>query len=74
MQKFFLIFFVIVLGICFSRLTQETPNVNDVILGNVEALASFENKLPVLCEGIGTVVCPNTGKGVAFVYIGYSLR
>ena len=74
MQKFFLIFFVSVLGICFSRWTQETPNVNDVILENVEALASFENKLPMLCEGIGTVICPINGNEVAFVYQGYSLR
>lgn len=73
MRKIFLIFFVGVLGIWVSRQTQEVPMMNDVLLENVEALADIENKLPVYCRGIGTVVCPEIGQGVKLVYEGYSL-
>ena len=40
MQKVFLILFVGVLGIWVSQQTQKTPIVDDVLLENVEALAS----------------------------------
>lgn len=40
MQKVFLILFVGVLGIWVSQQTQKTPIVDDVLLENVDALAS----------------------------------
>ena len=46
---------------------------NDVLLENVEALANFENKLPMYCEGSGSVRCPGNGVWVNAVYEGYSL-
>ena len=73
MQKVFLILFVGVLGIWVSRQTQDTPMMNDVLLENVEALANFENKLPMYCEGFGGVKCPGDGVWVNAVYEGYSL-
>ena len=61
MKKVFLILFVGVLGIWTSLQPQETSVVEDVLLKNVEALASVKNKLPIFCDDIGPVRCPITG-------------
>lgn len=74
MQKVLLILFVGVLGVCISRQTQGTPIINDVVLENVEALASTESGLPIYCEDSGGYSCPLNGEKFGFVYIGYSLE
>lgn len=72
MRKVFLFLFVSVLGISVSQQTQETPIINDVLLENVEALASVENNLPIYCEDSGSVTCPIAGEKVGAVYQGYN--
>lgn len=72
MKKVFLILFVGVLGIWTSLQPQETSVVEDVLLENVEALASVKNKLPIFCDDIGHVRCPITGEGAGTVYEGYN--
>lgn len=74
MQKVFLVLFVGVLGVFISRQTQDAPIVNDVVLENVEALASTEGGLPIYCEDSGSYSCPLNGDKFGFVYIGYSLE
>jgi len=74
MQKFFLILFVGILGISVCRQIQNTPNVNDVLLENVEALAQSEISEPMSCQGDGDVICPINNKNCAYVFLGYSLR
>ena len=74
MQKVFLILFVSVLGVCVSRQTLQTSIVNDVVLENVEALASTESWVPIYCEDFGGYSCPLNGDKYGFVYIGYSLE
>ena len=74
MQKVFLILFVGVLGVFISRQTLDAPIVNDVVLENVEALASTESGLPIYCEDSGSYSCPLNGDKFGFVYIGYSLE
>ena len=74
MQKVFLILFVGIMGFWVSQRIQESPMINDVLIENVEALASFENSIPVVCQGLGEAFCPNDGKKYAYIYEGYSLR
>ena len=72
MKKVFLILFVGVLGIWTSLQPQETSVVEDVLLKNVEALASAENSLPVICQDSGGFTCPINGDKYGFVYVGYN--
>lgn len=75
MQKFILILFVGVLGVWVATQTKETSVViGDVMLENVEALASAEISGTTNCLGDGEVVCPSHDRKCAVVYIGYSLR
>ena len=75
MQKFILILLVGVMGIFVANQTMETPIVaNDVVLENMEALASAEIPGLTTCRGDGEVVCPSDDRKCAVVYIGYSLR
>ena len=74
MQKNFLFLFVVVLGICVFQQIQNTPNVNDVLLANVEALAHSEVPGPIYCRGDGDLICPINNRNCASVYQGYSLR
>ena len=75
MQKFILILFVGVLGVFVANQTEETPVVtNDVVLENVEALASGESVGITLCLGSGNYTCPDNNERVKTIYQGYSLR
>lgn len=49
---------------------QET---NDLLLMNVEALASSEGDLPTYCVGKGSVDCPIKKVKVEYVMVGWSL-
>jgi hypothetical protein len=63
------------LGVFVATQTKETSVViGDVVLENVEALASAEIPGPTTCRGDGEVVCPSHDRKCAVVYIGYSLR
>ena len=53
---------------------QKEMIMSDVVMANVEALASGENGLPVTCTSSGNYICPNFGEKVGEIYIGYSLR
>lgn len=75
MQKVFLILFVGALGIFIGFRTMKTPTItNDLLLENVEALAEYENSLPIICDGSGSFSCPLNGEKYGYVYKGYSLR
>lgn len=74
MQKFCLILIVGVLGFWVRRQAQESPKGNNVLLENVEALASFEISVPINCQGSGEQSCPINGKKYAFIYEGYSIE
>ena len=75
MQKVILFFCVSVLGVFICQQARGTlTTVNDVLLENVEALAEYENSLPILCNGSGNYSCPLDGDKYGFIYKGYSLR
>ena len=75
MQKVFLILFVGILAVLVGHKAMKSSTVmDDVVLKNMEALASGENGLPVTCDGSGDFSCPKNGDKVGFVYVGYSLR
>lgn len=75
MQKVFLILFVGILAVFVGHKAMKSSIVmDDVVLKNMEALASGENNVPVVCRGYGEVECPLTSDKVSMVYEGYSLR
>lgn len=75
MQKFFLILIVVALGFFIGQQEQVTSTkIDDLLLENVEALASEELALPILCRLTGNYVCPGSGARVAIIYKGYSLE
>ena len=75
MQKVFLILFVGALTVLVGHKTMKSSIVmDDVLLKNMEALASGENGLPVVCRWSGDYICPNGGDRVKYIYEGYSLR
>ena len=75
MQKVFLILFVGILAVFVGHKAMKSSTVmDDVVLKNMEALASGENGLPVTCTSSGKYICPNFGEKVGEIYIGYSLR
>lgn len=47
---------------------------DDLLLKNVEALASGENEGPTYCFGFGDVDCPASETKVEYVMTGYSLE
>lgn len=50
---------------------KETPN--DLLLENIEVLATGENIPETLCVATGSLVCPITGQKVAYVVEGFML-
>lgn len=46
---------------------------DDLLLMNIEALASGEGYVPIRCFGSGSVDCPKTSSKVEYVTIGWSL-
>lgn len=69
MQKVFLVLFVGALGIFIGFRTMKTPAItNDLLLENVEALAEYENSLPIICDGSGSFSCPLNGEKYGYVY------
>lgn len=46
---------------------------DDLLLMNVEALASGEGNVPIDCVGKGSVDCPGIGVKVEYVFKGWSL-
>lgn len=70
-------FFVIALCIAcavsaFISLNAE-QKMDDVLLMNIEALASGESNVPIYCLGKGSVDCPKTKDKVEYVIEGWSL-
>lgn len=70
-------FFVIALCIAcavsaFISLNAE-QKMDDVLLMNIEALASGESNVPIDCVGKGSVDCPKTEVKVEYVIEGWSL-
>lgn len=77
MQKFILVLFVGILGVLIANQTMKTSIItNDVLLENVEALASTENSgsnMPIKCLMTGETKCPDGGVKVMYVIEGLSL-
>lgn len=46
---------------------------DDLLLMNIEALASGESYVPMICAGNGSVDCPGMGIKVEYVMEGWSL-
>ena len=73
MQKVLFIIGVFVLGtFVYWETAKSQPMIDDLLLKNVEALASAESTLPVFCEESGNVTCPGIGAKFKTVYEGYS--
>lgn len=77
MQKVILFLFVGICGVFIGNQTLRTSVVvNDVLMENVEALASIEGSdfiKPVNCLMSGENKCPNEGERVKYVIEGLSL-
>lgn len=56
---------LIVLGLCMGSFGQEEIY-SDLLLENIEALASGEDHTTVFCYGEGSIDCPN-GKKVKYI-------
>lgn len=75
MQKLIFILIVSALAVWIGNKATKNPiAMDDVVLKNLEALASGENGVPVVCRGFGEVACPLSSVKVGSVYEGYSLR
>lgn len=74
MQKVLLFISVCVLGvIVFCKSTKSNPVVNDLLLKNVEALASLDDSwgnLPIDCMMVGDYKCPIDEQKVKYVVEG----
>lgn len=70
-------FLVIALGlVCLTVALQglkTKDEVNDLLLMNVEALASGETGIPTDCYGTGSLTCPPSGRKVAYILTRWSL-
>lgn len=58
--------------VLFNR--ESGKSVDELLLENVEALASEEIGGSTSCLGVGTVDCPRTHRKVKYVMSGYSLE
>ena len=59
---------------CVMKVVQEASPSLTLGLENIEALASGESSSNSICIGSGSIYCPATGRGAAYVGIGYKLR
>ena len=77
MQKVLFVIGVFVLGafMCCKTMNAK-PMIDDLLLKNVEALASEENTVipPTICNGTGHLICPGIGERVKYVVQGFGLR
>ncbi|MGN0049101.1 MAG: NVEALA domain-containing protein [Bacteroides sp.] len=64
----------LLIGVCISFLQQRHKHpMDELLLTNIEILASSESPIYTRCVGSGDVECPN-GVKVAYYFIGYSLK
>lgn len=54
--------------------SQSNHKGNELLLMNVEALATGESNVPITCVGSGCVICPRYGVKVKYVVEGWSLE
>lgn len=74
MRKFCFVLSLFLLGFIVSRNSiKDSEVVNQVLLKNVEALASVGNIFPTYCRASGEVTCPDNGIKVKTVYEGYNV-
>lgn len=74
MQKILKFSVFVFLSVYVFLQTKEKPIVtNDILLENVEALAFEEESDILYCRFSGDYICPDNGKKVGTVYIGYNL-
>lgn len=72
-KTFFAIFVIAGMAIMFGKLSNKDKLVNNLLLENVEALASGEGG-GIWCIGSGYTTCPLTGTKVAYTKEPYNLE
>lgn len=74
MRKTFLIIFVVAgIAAMFGKFSNKEEIVNNLLLENVEALASGEGG-GTWCVATGCTICPATGEKVAYTMDSYNLK
>lgn len=72
-KTFFTIFVIAGVAIMFGNLSNRDKLVNNLLLENVEALASGEGG-GIWCIGSGCTTCPSTGDKVAYTKEPFNLE
>lgn len=74
MRKTFLVIFVVAgIAAMFGKFSNKEEIVNNLLLENVEALASGEGG-GTWCVGTGCTICSATGEKVAYMAESYNLK
>lgn len=76
MKNFFKLTFLVIVfvGAWYCNSAKNAPQINSLILQNIEALADDdESPSKVWCSGRGSVDCPNRDDKVEYVFSGYGL-
>lgn len=74
MRKKFIYFILCLIGIVgmYSSIS-EKKQAEDILLQNIEALATDESDVPKVCAGYGCLDCPVGNKKVKYIITGWSL-
>ena len=73
-MKKLLFFSVLIIAAVSVKHSLKEPNLNELLLDNIEALGVNEQDLPHLCFGSGSVDCPGSGVKVKWLGEGYGLE
>ncbi len=57
-----------------NKVSSTEEKMSEVMLANIEALATPEYNTPSICHGVGCATCPFTGVKVKYVIEPYNLK